>query len=126
MKRWVQGSLSLMVLMAVAGSARADGVWFGLRNDTGVPIMVQTGVVAEGGVVLGRPLVLLPGEVSWDNSVKPCVKFVAFANPKNPKMILFKTTVNCGPDDVFMSVKMPGANQFRLIPATPPPKRPGQ
>lgn len=117
--------LAILALAAVAAMpASSDAAWFGLRNETGAAIVVQTGVVADKMVVPGRPLVIYPNEVAWDPAIKPCVKTVAIADPKNPKQVLFTANVQVGPGDVFLAVKMVAPGQYRLVPAPPPAKRP--
>ena len=115
--------LSLLALVAIAatpGSLHAG--WFGVRNDTGAPIVVQTGVVVNNKLCPGRPLVLAAGEVAWDPALKPVIKCVAIADPANPKAILLQANFPCGPGDVFLAVKLVAPGQYRLVPATPPAK----
>lgn len=117
--------LAILGLAAVAAMpVRSEAAWFGLRNETGAAVVVQTGVVVDKAVMPGRPLVLYPNEVAWDPVIKPCVKCVAIADPSNPKKILFSANVPVGPGDAFFAVKMIAPGQYRLVPAIPPAKRP--
>jgi hypothetical protein len=112
----------MLALAAVPAGSQA--AWFGLRNETGAAIVVQTGVVVDKAVMPGRPLIIYPNEVAWDAAIKPCVKCVAIADPANPKKVLFSANVPVGAGDVFLAVKMVAPGQFRLVPAPPPAKRP--
>ncbi len=113
--------LSLLALAAMAGlPAPSHAAWLGVRNASGVPIIVQTGVVVNNNVVPGRPTVLYPGDVAWDCAVKPCIKCVVIADQKNPKQVLLQANFPCGPGDVFLSVKMMGPGQYHLVPTMPP------
>lgn len=116
---------ALLALVAIAATpATSQAAWLGLRNETGAPIVVQTGVVANNAMTPGRPIVIYPNEVAWDCALKPCVKAIAIADPKNPKQVLLQVNVPVGPGDVFLAVKMIGPGQYRLVPAPPPAKRP--
>jgi hypothetical protein len=117
--------LATLALAAVAAMpASSQAAWFGLRNETGAAIVVQTGIVVDKTVTPGRPLVIYGNEVAWDCAIKPCVKCVAIADPANPKKVLFTANVPVGPGDVFLAVKMVAPGQYRLVPAPPPAKRP--
>jgi hypothetical protein len=109
------------LLLTTLTPAVSSAAWFGLRNDTKVPIVVQTGVMINNKLVPGRPAVLYPGEVAWDCAVKPCIKVIAIYDPKNPKVPLLQKTMPLGPIDVFLSVKTPAPGVITLTPATPPP-----
>lgn len=125
MKKWRPIWLAILAMAALAAApATSDAAWFGLRNETGAAIVVQTGVVVDKTVTPGRPLVIYPNEVTWDCALKPCVKCVAIADPNNPKQILFSANVPVGPGDVFLAVKMVAPGQYRLVPAPPPARRP--
>ena len=113
-------ALAALLLLGLAPAA-SSAAWFGLRNDTKAPIVVQTGVMVNNKLAPGRPQVLYPGEVAWDSTMKPCIKIIAIYDPKNPKQPLLQKAVPCGPTDVFLSVNTAPPAQIILTPATPPP-----
>lgn len=96
----------------------AQAAWFGLRNDTAAPIMVKA--------VPGRPMLLLPGEISWENIPRPVVKVMVIVGAKPPRATLFQGRVPCGLANQYFSIRQTAPGRVLLIPArppTPPPQR---
>lgn len=116
--------LACSILAAGPGPARA--AWLGLRNDTKAPIVIQTSTVVNNMPCAGRPLVLYPGEVTWDCVVQPCVKDITICDAKTKKPIVEKKGTACGTTDVFFSIQQGAPGQMKLVPTmppTPPPRR---
>lgn len=114
---WV-GVLACTALAAVPGPSPA--AWLGLRNDTKTPIIIQTATVVNNQPCPGRPLVLYPGEVTWDCVVQPCIKDIAICDAKTKKPIFEKKGTACGTTDLFFSVQSATPGQMKLTPTTPP------
>lgn len=120
---WV-GLLACTALAAAPASSRA--AWLGLRNDSKTPIIVQTSTVVNNQTCPGRPLILYPGEVTWDCVVQPCIKDITICDAKTKKAIFEKKGTACGTTDVFFSIQAGTPGQMKLVPTmppTPPPRR---
>ncbi|MGE3809646.1 MAG: hypothetical protein AB7K24_33695 [Gemmataceae bacterium] len=102
----------LATVLLAGGPSYAQAAWLGLRNDTGAPIVVQAAP--------GRPMVLLPGEITWENVPRPTVKAMQILGAKPPRPLLFQGRVPCGNTDMFFSIRQVAPNRVNLLPAIPP------
>ena len=90
LRDWKSAALSLIVIAGLPGVGRA--VWFGLRNDVGVPVVVYS---CSDPLKPGKSFVLNPGEMSMDGLVRPGTRFITIRDRKNPKRIYFQSSVPC-------------------------------
>jgi hypothetical protein len=103
-------------MVALPGVSQA--IWFGLRNDTGVPVIVNATTDPHKP---GKSFVLNPGEISMDGLVRPGNRFITIADRRNPKRIYFQRTVPCARDS-FYSMQPDGVGGIRLVPMKVPPR----
>ena len=76
------GGRTLLLLAAlILLSASSPAVWFGLRNDFGVPVIVSA---ANPTQRVGKSFVLNPGEVSMECLIRPGIRKITIADAKNP------------------------------------------
>jgi hypothetical protein len=108
-------------LLVCAWPVAAQAAWLGFRNDTGVPIIVQSGSPTRTGMRWSKARGLYQGEVSWDSVVQKGARvIVIFDGKKRP---VGKAQINCGDDDQFFSVQVTrvrGKVVVQLVPAKPP------
>jgi hypothetical protein len=102
----------LATLLLVGAPSHSQAAWFGLRNDTPAPIMVQSAP--------GRPMILLPGEVTWENIPRPIAKAIQISDAKPPRPVLFQGRLQVGAADQFFSIRQVGPGRVALLPALPP------
>jgi hypothetical protein len=100
---WKSAGLSLVVIAVLPGVCRA--VWFGLRNDVGVPVVVYS---CSDPLKPGKSFVLNPGEMSMDGLVRPGTRFITRGVP-------------CVRDS-FYSMQPDGAGGIKLVPMKVPPR----
>ena len=129
-------ALSLLLGLAAAGSARADGL-VGFRNDTNYVIVVQSSIVVNNVVKKGKPQMLYPGEVALDGQIGTGTRHITIYDPKKPKTPLHETDVTVGKDVLFsiqteatinnMKGQPPPPPKFKLVSAILPtlPPKPG-
>jgi hypothetical protein len=116
LRDWKSAALSLMVIAGLPGAGRA--VWFGLRNDVGVPVVVYS---CSDPLKQGKSFVLNPGEMSMDGLVRPGTRFITIRDRKNPKRVYFQRGVPCVRDS-FYSLQPDGAGGIKLVPMKVPPR----
>jgi hypothetical protein len=108
--------LALVTMVALPSVSQA--IWFGLRNDAGVPVVVYA---ASDPQKPGKSFVLNPGEISMDGLVRPGNRFIKICDRRNPKRIFFQRLVPCT-RDAFYSMQPDGAGGIRLVPMKVPPR----
>ena len=108
--------LALVAMVALPGVTQA--IWFGLRNDAGVPVVVYA---ASDPQKPGKSFVLNPGEISMDGLVRPGNRFITVCDRRNPKRIYFQRLVPCT-RDAFYSMQPDGAGGIKLVPMKVPPR----
>jgi hypothetical protein len=108
--------LALVAIFALPGVSQA--IWFGLRNDAGVPVVVYAASDAQKP---GKSFVLNPGEISMDGLVRPGNRFITICDRRNPKRIYFQRSVPCS-RDAFYSMQPDGAGGIKLVPMKVPPR----
>ena len=116
LRGWKSAALSLIVIAGLPGVGRA--VWFGLRNDVGVPVVVYS---ASDPLKPGKSFILNPGEMSMDGLVRPGTRFITIRDRKNPKRVYFQRGVPCVRDS-FYSMQPDGAGGIKLVPMKVPPR----
>lgn len=118
--RWIVPALA--VLLASAGVGHA--AWLGLRNDLSAPVIIQGGIVANDRIVLGRPQLLYPGEVSWESIVQPGNRIITIYDAKTRRM-LYQDAIRCN-GDLFYSMQPNPPIRAKLVPAKMPKERPSR
>jgi hypothetical protein len=91
--------------------ASLQAVWFGLRNDLGVPVLVYA---ASDPRKAPKSTVLNPGEVSMDCLVQPGDRFITIADRRNPKRIYFQARLPVT-RDICYSLRPDGAGRIKLV-----------
>ena len=71
--RWLTGLVALL-LPTIANAA-----WLGYKNNTAVPVVIQSAVVVNNQLRWGKPHTLFPGEVAWDAVTTPGARVTATA-----------------------------------------------
>jgi hypothetical protein len=102
-------------------SATARAAWLGFRNDTGVPIIVQSGSPTKTGIRWSKAHGLYQGEVSWDSLVQKGDRVIVIFDAK--RRPVGRAQVNCGDKDQFFSVqvvRVKGKVMVQLVPTKPP------
>jgi len=99
----------------------ASAAWLGYRNDTGVPIRIQTATVDDKGQVSRGPVyTLIPGEIAWDNISTAGPREVSVYDPKANNRLLVRDKMNVGNQNVFLSVQLQAQPQVPGKPPVPP------
>jgi hypothetical protein len=118
--------LALTVLGLLPTSVEAASL--GFRNDLNVPIIIQSVIVVNNQVRKGKPLVLLPGEVSLDPVIPPGARRIIINGARRPNPLLFQDDIMVK-DDLFYSVQVDNkTGKVKLAPTKMPTqlRRPGQ
>jgi hypothetical protein len=125
----------LACLIALVGVSTAHGAWLGYRNDTGVPVIIQSAVVVNNQERWGKPHTLFPGEIAWDAVPAPGARIVGVFDPKQNNRLAYRDGLVVGTADIFLSLQMvpspqlpgrpPQAPQPRFIVTKPPTTPPG-
>ena len=105
----------LLVLAFFAAPAEAHGGWISWRNDTGMVLVIQETVLVNRQARTGKPQRLLPGELTRDAQLCPCLKRVTVFDPKNPTQPLYQGQFACGTDNVLFSIQG-DARGLRVLP----------
>ncbi|MFL5245813.1 MAG: hypothetical protein ACJ8FY_27380 [Gemmataceae bacterium] len=99
-----------------AGGLRAETIT--LRNDTKVPLVIQTAVVINGQVRVDRPVAVKSGGVT--TITLPGNKLITIYNGRNPSQVLNKTNIQASKEDGAYSMQadiLPG--RVKLEPIKP-------
>ncbi|GIW82324.1 MAG: hypothetical protein KatS3mg105_4131 [Gemmatales bacterium] len=108
--RWICRLLAVVAVVA-ALPADADAAWFGLRNDTKTPLLIQ--------VLPGRPTILYPGDVAWDAIIRPGTRLLSVYDPRAPQRPIYQGKVNCGAANQFFSIRLSGPGRIVFVPTRP-------
>jgi hypothetical protein len=116
---WAKGIiLALIVLGLVPASVEAASL--GYRNDLNVPIVIQTVFVVNNQVRKGKPLVLLPGEVTLDPVTPTGARRIAINGARRPNPLLFQDDITVKAD-IFFSVQIDNkTSKVKLVPTELP------
>jgi len=109
----------LLALLAAGGPVQAG--WLGFRNETNQPLIVRRASVVKKQVRWGKPVVLYPGEVSWDSVGEPGVKQITVFNAK--KRPVYVSKLVCGKDDQYFAIRLVPPGQVRLVPLPLPSRK---
>lgn len=137
------GSVVTALVVLLGGDcqpASAQASWLGFRNDTGVPLLVQSATVVNNQLRPGRAHLLYPREVSWESIPLPGKRILIVREARRPNRVLFQDAVLIAGKDLFFSIQaappLPPTNTSparpRVIllpdkPAAPPPgMKPGE
>jgi len=103
----VRASIGFVIaaMMAIAVSSTAHAGWLGYKNESTVPVVVQTSTVVNNVIVRGKAHTLYPGEIAWDNIPAPAVRQLSVFDAKNNNKLILQDTVTLVNRDVFLSVR---------------------
>jgi hypothetical protein len=126
-------ALALACLAALFLPAFADAAWLGYRNDTTVPVVIQSATIVNNQLRWGKPHSLFPGEIAWDAVPSPGGRIVGVFDPKKNNLPVYQEAVTVGSTDIFLSLQMvtppargqPQQPQPKFIPTKPPSNPPG-
>ncbi len=119
-------------VLAAAAPGAAEAGWVGFRNETTVPVVVQIGHVTANRVQQGKPLLLHPGNVTWERVLQPGNKVITIYEPAQ-RRVLFQGPLLYAGNDLFFAVQpdqapaappvMPPVavtQKLKLVPTKPP------
>src|SRR5262249_9743205 len=112
----------MILALCVLGFAPAavEAASLGYRNDLNVPIVIQTVVVVNNQLRKGKPLILLPGEVSFDPVTPSGARRIIINAARRPNALLFQDDITVK-DDVFYSVQFDNkTGKVKLMPTELP------
>jgi hypothetical protein len=113
----------LACLVALLSGSSAHGAWLGYRNDTGVPVIIQSAVVVNNQKRWGKPHTLFPGEIAWDAVPAPGARIVGVFDPKQNNVPVYSDGLVVGTADIFLSLQMVPSPQIPGRPPQPPQPR---
>jgi hypothetical protein len=125
---------ALVVALAALGCmpAYAEAASLGFRNDLNVPIVIQSVIVVNNQLRKGKPLVLLPGEVTLDPVVPVGTRRIIINGARRPNPLLFQDDIAVK-DEHFFSVQFDNKTaKVKLVPTKlpmqlrPPMKNPSK
>jgi hypothetical protein len=97
-----------------------NAAWLGYRNDTTVPVIIQSAVVVNNQLRWGKPHTLFPGEVAWDAVPAPGARIIGVFDPKQNNQPVYQEPVTVGLVDIFLSLQMVTPPQIPGRPRQPP------
>lgn len=125
----------LTVLTALLAPAISHAAWLGYKNNTSVPVVIQSAVVVNNQLRWGKPHTLFPGEVAWDAVTAPGARVVGVYDPKQNNRLVYQENIIVGNADIVLSLQivapqpMPGRPvqqpQLRFVPVVLPKNSPG-
>jgi hypothetical protein len=106
-----------------AGGLRAETIT--IRNDTKVPLVIQTAVVINGQVRVDRPVAIKAGGAT--TITLPGNKLITVYNGRNPSQVLNKSNIPASKEDDTYSIQadiLPGRVKLEQVkPDTPTEKK---
>jgi len=106
----------------IAGDLRAETIT--IRNDTKVPLVIQTAVVINGQVRVDRPVAIKAGGAT--TITLPGNKLITVYNGRNPSQVLNKSNIPASKEDGTYSMQadiLPGRVKLEQVkPDTPTEK----
>jgi hypothetical protein len=105
----------ILALLAglLPGTASAEVLL--LRNETQAPVVVQAAAVVGGVLQRGRPMLVLPGDVT-----PPIVvagnKIITIYDAKMPNRVVGQGVVPAGPTDQLFGIVLDGPTRVRIQP----------
>jgi hypothetical protein len=114
---WKLGHLAWVVCLFVPSVSSA--AWLGYRNDTAVPIIVQTSVVANDRIVRGKEHKLFPGEIVYDNIPTSGPRQITVVDGKSNNLI-GQETITVASQDIFLSLQLHSRPQTQGKAPVPP------
>jgi len=99
---YLRTTIAIGLLFCCTGAASAN--WVTIKNDSGMPIVVQETVIVNGQVRRGKPTTLLAGETLREFLPAPTVKRVEVYDAQNPNQAKWSGQLNCKDDNQTFSV----------------------
>lgn len=95
-----------------------------IRNDTKIPLVIQTAIVVNNQVKVDRPVVIKAGASA--TVALPGNKLISVYNGRNPSQILNKSTIPASKEDGTYSIQadiLPGRVKLEAVKPDPPPDK---
>jgi hypothetical protein len=111
--RWFW-SMTLGAGLVLGLTGEAAAAWLGLRNDLGHAVVIQAATTGSAGARQEPPVVLKPGEVTWDWVAEKTVRQITVHDARPPRPALTRLKVDFTQGDQFyviQSVGQPGSNE---------------
>lgn len=116
--RWWLTCLAALVLPTFVNAA-----WLGYKNNTSVPVVIQSAVVVNNQLRWGKPHTLFPGEVAWDAVTTPGARVVGVYDPKQSNRLVYQENIIVGVNDIVLSLQLVTPPQLPGRPVQPPQLR---
>jgi hypothetical protein len=127
---WWLTCLAALFLPTVTNAA-----WLGYKNNTAVPVVIQSAVVVNNQLRWGKPHTLFPGEVAWDAVTTPGARVIGVYDPKQNNRPVYRENIIVGSADIVLSLQLvpqpqlpgrpPIPPQLRFVPVVLPKNTPG-
>jgi hypothetical protein len=95
-----------------------------IRNDTKIPLVIQTAIVVNNQVKVDRPIVIKSGASA--TVALPGNKLISVYNGRNPSQILNKSTIPASKEDGTYSIQadvLPGRVKLEAVKPDPAPDK---
>jgi hypothetical protein len=119
-QKLIAASLAVVLLLSVQTQAIAGGI--GFRNETPAPLIVQGSCVVNSMVRRGRPLLIYPRRVAWDNKLAPGHRIITIYDAQRPTHILFRKTIPFQGPDIFFAIRIINTPKGRTMMLVPQPR----
>ena len=106
--------LAVFGLLALPAGLRAETLI--IRNDTNIPVVIQTAIVVNNQVKVDRPVVIKAGGNAA--IALPGNKLISIYNGRNPSQILNKSTIPASKEDGIYSIQadvLPGRVKLEAV-----------
>lgn len=109
--------LGAFLVVVSLGKSSVQAAWLGFRNDSSIPVLVQSSCLVREKP---RPLkfqTLYPGEVAWQSIVHAGLRKILIQEATTPSNMLLQATILCGSEDQFFSFQFipPGPAKFVAV-----------
>lgn len=119
----IRGIVLAAVILTAGRLPAANAAWVTIQNDTRRVIVVQTAIVVNGQVKRGKPIRLLPGEMTREFHQPPAVSLEVY-DPQNPnKAILTKPLGIKNDNQKFSIAPTPNGASVMVNAVDPQPKK---
>lgn len=114
---------ALLVLVSLEkGSVQA--AWLGFRNDSSIPVMVQSSCLIKEKPWPLKSQTLYPGEVAWQSILHAGPRRILIKEANTPNKFLLQVTILCGSEDQFFLFQFIPPGPAKFIAVKSPQTRP--